>query len=76
MLIVLSKYLGLCAAPEKENLVHAILRLLHANTFLLIFFVTGKHTYGCKPFCFKPINNLIPVIIPWACFATSCGHTQ
>lgn len=42
MLIVLSKYLGLCAAPEKENLLHAILRLLHANTFLLIFLLPGS----------------------------------
>ena len=75
MLIVLSQYLRLCAAREKENLVHAILRLLHANTLLLIFCYREAYVW-LQIFCFKPINNFIAVIISWSCFATSCGHAQ
>ena len=75
MLIVLSKYLCLCAAREKENLVHAIWRLLHANTLLLIFCYREAYVWF-QLFCLKPINNFIVVIIPWACFANSCGHVQ
>ena len=74
MLNVLSKYLGL-VSREKENLVHAILRLLHANTLLLIFCYREAYVW-LQLLCFKPINDLIAVIIPWACFATSCGHAQ